>query len=153
VRSISALGKLVVVAAAAACAHGAASTDERLERPTRRQRDVISKEELSAPAVRSQSVYEVVRTLRPHFLNDRGSHGIPYSGSGGTDADKVREAVNPAAGRVHVSIDNGTLVSLDELKSLHANGVVEIRYLSAAAAMQKFGTKAMEGPVILVLTM
>lgn len=153
------LGMCVLVAASTACAGRAPSTntsEDLMSRPltsTRRQRDVISKEELSDPTVQSQSVLEVVRLLRPHFLNDRGSHGIPYSGSGGTDADKARLAVDPGTGRVHASIDNGKVVSLDELKNLHVNGVVEIRYLSPAAAMQKFGGAALEGPVILVRTM
>lgn len=150
---------LCALVAATACAGRAPSpgaSDERESRPqtsARRQRDVITKEELSDPAIRAQSVFEVVKLLRPHFLNDRGSHSIPYSGSGGSEGDKARAAVDPGTGRVHVSIDNGAIRSLDELRSLHANGVVEIRFLSPAAAMQKFGGAAREGPVILVLTM
>jgi len=42
---------------------------------------------------------------------------------------------------------------VEELKRLHVNGVVEIRLLGPAAAMQKFGGSAREGSVILVLTM
>ena len=34
-----------------------------------------------------------------------------------------------------------------------ASTVVEIRFLNPAAAMQKFGGSALEGPVILVKTM
>jgi hypothetical protein len=119
----------------------------------RRQRDVISREELAEPAVRAQSVLEVVKLLRPHFLTDRGPNSIPYAGTGGSDADKTRGALaDPEAGKVHASIDNGKIVSVDELRGMHANGVIEIRYLNAAQAMQKFGGAAREGPVIVVRT-
>ena len=102
--------------------------------------------------MRSRSVYEVVKVLRPQYLNDRGSHGIPYSGTGGTDADKARLVVDPGQGRVHASIDYGKVISVDELKQMHVNSAVEIRYLSPAQAMQKFGGAALEGPVIVVRT-
>jgi hypothetical protein len=150
-------GTLVLVAASAACASKSPSTAGSAELPsrpasTRRERDVISYEEIQDPAVRSRSVYEVVKVLRPQYFNDRGSHGIPYSGSGGTDADKARLAVDPGQGRVHASIDAGKIISVDELKNMHANSVLEIRFLSPAQAMQKFGGAALEGPVILVKT-
>jgi hypothetical protein len=165
VRPLNTLGLFVVVAATGACARGAApaastmstasaSAEERAERPARRQRDVITKEELSAPSVRSRSVFEVVQSLRPHFLNTRGAHSIPYTNADGTEAEKARQkGSDPEAGLVHASIDGGRVVSLEELKGIHANSVIEIRYLSPAAAMQKFGGAAREGPVILVLTM
>jgi len=154
--SLIKLGVFAVLTASAACAGRTPSSNATEDLPSRpaprRQRDVITKEELQDPAIRSQSVFEVVQLLRPQYLNDRGSHGIPYSGTGGTDADKARLVVDPGTGRVHVSIDNGKIVSLDELKGLHANSVIEIRFLSPAAAMQKFGGAALEGPVILVRT-
>jgi len=115
---------------------------------------VITSDELSDPALRALSVLDVVQLLRPHFLNDRGSHSIPFSGAGGSDGDKARGAVvDPGTGKVHVSIDGGKIVPLEELRGIHANGIIEIRYLDPAAAMQKFGGAALEGPVILVRTM
>jgi len=144
----------VLLAATTACAGRAPSSEGREERPAHRERDVITSDELSDPALRALSVMDVVQLLRPHFLNDRGSHSIPYSGAGGSDAEKARgAAVDPGTGKVHVSIDNGKILPLEELRGIHANGVIEIRYLNPAAAMQKFGGAALEGPVILVRTM
>lgn len=99
-----------------------------------RDRDVITQQELAQPEVRAQSVLDVVRSLRPQYLNERGKN---------SHSDEE-------AGKVHISIDNGRILPLDELQNIHANTVLEIRYLNIAAAMQKFGGAAREGPVILV---
>ena len=157
--SLNRVGLCVLLAVAACTGRRTASgsSEELAPRPqesARRQRDVITKEELSDPALRSASVLDVVKLLRPHFLNDRGSNSIPYSGAGGSDGEKARGAVaDPEAGKVHASVDGGKIGPLEELRSLHVNAIIEIRYLSAAAAMQKFGGAAREGPVILVRTM
>ena len=127
---------LMLLAATSACAgKSPASGSGEGQAPIGRNRDVISADELSAdPGLRSQSVLEVVRALRPHFLSQRGT------------------ASGAERGKVHASIDNGRIVSLAELGMMHGNSVVEIRYLSAAQAMQKFGGAALEGPVIVVRT-
>ncbi len=131
-------GVLLLVAAMGACAAGQPSSGVTGAAPTaRRDPNVIGADELSNPALRGQSVLEVIRVLRPNFLATRG----------------VQSRQNPEAGRVHASINGASVVSLDELRSMHIAGVMEIRFLSAAAAMQKFGGAAQEGPVILVLTM
>ncbi|MEP6731941.1 MAG: hypothetical protein ABJE10_14940 [bacterium] len=129
----------MVLVAVSACASGgsssAASTEGSLT-PATGTRDVISKSELTTPSVQSLNVLDAVRTLRPQFLAERGKN------SGG-DSD---------AGKVHASIDNGRVGPLSDLSSVQANSVIEIRYLTAAQAMQKFGGQAHEGPVIVVRT-
>lgn len=135
----------LLAGAASACSARppvAGSTDERRTVPAR-NRDLIVQDDLDAdPSLRAQSVLEVVRALRPHFLADHGSNSL--SASALSDAD---------AGKVHVSIDNGRIVTVSELVAMHANQMLEIRYLSVAQAMQRFGTAARQGPVILVTTM
>lgn len=107
----------------------------------RRDRDVITKDEMARANVGSQSVLEVVTNLRPAFLNVRGMHNVAAAGG------------DPEAGKVHASIDGNKLISLDELRSVLAATVKEIRFLNPSAAMQRFGGSAREGPVILVTTM
>jgi hypothetical protein len=139
------LGVCFIMAAASACAANtpASQSSDEARAPSTRNRDLITQADLSAdPAMRSQSVYEVVRTLRPHFLNDHGTNTL------GASAESDVEA-----GKVHVSFDNGRIVPLSELSSMHANEVIEIRYLNAGQAMQKFGSAARQGPVIVVTTM
>jgi hypothetical protein len=132
----------VLLSVAGACASSAANPSPapagQEQAPAGRNRDLISQDELSAdPGLRSLSVLEVVRTLRPHFLSERGVH---------------KSESDPEAGKVHVSIDNGRIVPLSELNGIHAGAVIEIRYLSSAQAMQKFGGAAHQGPVIAVRT-
>ena len=102
-----------------------------------RDRDVITQQELSEPSVRAQSVLSVVRTMRPHFLVERGKNSHS----------------DDEAGKVHVSVDNGRILPLTELDNIHAGSVLEVRYLNIAAAMRQFGGAAREGPVILVRMM
>lgn len=116
--------------------------DAQTVNPTgRRERDVITREEMARVNVGSQSVLDVVTSLRPAFLNVRGLHNVAAAGG------------DPEAGKVHASIDGNKLIALDELRGVLAGTVREIRYLSPAAAMQRFGGDAREGPVILVTTM
>lgn len=103
---------------------------------SRPDRDVISQQELAVPALRALSVLEVIRTLRPHFLNVRGKNSQSDS----------------EAGRVHASIDYNGVIALDDLRNVHITGVTEIRFLGVGPAMQKFGGAAHEGPVIVVRT-
>jgi hypothetical protein len=140
----------VFLAAATACATGSSSpaasgTGVAQTPAVARNRDLISREELSDPALRAQSVLDIVKSLRPQFVSVRGTQGVRCK-------SKDECVTDPDAGAVHVSIDNGRILPLDELANMHVNSVIDIQYLSASAAMQKFGGAAREGPVILVRT-
>lgn len=131
---------LCLVLAMAACASGGAagSTSDTGRSPAvHRDRNVITVDELADPNLTALSVYDAISTLRPNFFANRGSQSV-------SDQD---------SGRVHASVDGGGIVSVEELKRLHVNGVVEIRFLDAGAAMQKFGSMARQGPVIVVRSM
>ena len=133
-----------LVFGAAACAAKAPTSGsmDGTRAPAGRNRDVITQDDLAAdPTLRAQSVIEVVRALRPHFLSNRGNSSLGVSGSS-----------DPEAGAVHASLDGGRIVPLSELSGMHANEVIEIRYLNEGQAMQRFGTAARQGPVIVVTT-
>jgi len=102
----------------------------------RPNRDVITSAELSAPGLRALSVLDAIRQLRPQFLSVRGKNSQS----------------DPEAGKVHASIDYGSIIAVDDLSQMHVNAIIEVRFLNAGAAMQKFGGTAHEGPVIVVLT-
>lgn len=131
---------LVLLSAVAACAGRTAATgggaSPEQQSASRRDRDVITQEELSQPSVRAQSLLDLIQSSRPHFLNQRGKNSHS----------------DDEAGAVHVSVDNGRILPLQELANIHAGTAIEVRYLNASAAMQKFGGAAREGPVILVIT-
>ena len=146
------LSACVLVAAASACAKHApppSSPDPGTTAPSQqaapsRNRDVISHEELQAPAIAGLSVLDAVKSLRPQFLTVRGLNTVPAK-----DANGV-QLVDQESGKVHSSVDGNKVGPLDELSSIRASTVKEIRYLNPAAAHQKFGGAAREGPVILV---
>lgn len=132
----------IVLAATAACASSTPSPElepgeiRTAQAPAAgRNRDLITQEDITADAsLKAQTVLDVVRTLRPHFLNQRGL------------------STNEEMGRVHVNIDNGRMGPVADLNTLMAATVIEIRYYNIAQAMQKFGGLAMQGPVIAVKT-
>src|SRR5437870_4753101 len=95
----------IVMAGAAACAKqappasspGPGATSQSQNAAASRNRDVITHEELQAQSIAGLSVLDAVKSLRPQFLTQRGTHNVPYSGNNG--------AVDQEAGKVHASID------------------------------------------------
>jgi len=108
---------LLAVALASGCA--TARPGERVNR------DVITQEQIQkAPA--ASSAYDVVRLLRPEFLYRRG-------------VQSVRESVDPSAG-ILVYVDGARAGGVDELKSIPADQVQEIRWINARDATTRYGT-------------
>ena len=105
---------------------------------------MITSAELSKPELGSQSLLNVIRSLRPTYLVNRGQQSVSCATTGGC-SDATDE------GMVHASVDNGRIVRLEELEAIHVATVQEVRYLNPAAAMNKFGGAARSGPVILVV--
>ena len=121
--------------ASSSAANGDASSASRPGAP-RRDRNVIGLDELSPAAIRAMNVLDVIRSLRPTFLKDRGKSSQS----------------NPEAGQVHASLNYNGVISLNDLRNIPSDGVIEIRYLEPAAAMNRFGGAANQGPVIVVRT-
>jgi hypothetical protein len=144
---------VIILFTATACATGssnpAASGSAAVQSGTStvRNRDVISREELISPSVVNMTVLDAVRSLRPQFLSVRGNNTIPAKNSAG------EQIVDEESGKVHASIDGNKIVPIQELSGFRAGSVAEVRFLSPAAAMQKFGGASRNGPVILVKTM
>jgi hypothetical protein len=125
----------LLVVAAMACASGSSSTgDPNSSTASSRNSDVITAEELADPAVASGDAYEAVQRLRPRFLMTRGAVS----------------ARNASAGSVHISVDGGPLLTVDNLSRLRPSQIAEIRYLNSSDAAQRFGTNAGSGGVIMV---
>ena len=111
-----------------------------------RDRNVITEAELQVSDIRDLNVLEVVRRLRPNFLQTRGPQTIRDSVSIAERLDRIE------SGKVHASFDGISIIGLNELENIFARSITEIRYLNASAAMQKFGPRAYAAPVILVST-
>ncbi len=121
----------LLFAAAACAAPPAPDTPLRLTRNPR----VISLEELRDPVLASMDALKAIRRLRPAFFRPTGPQSF----------------VNGDAGQVHYSMDFGPLRPISELVTLTTAMLVEIRYLDANDAQNRFGLKANGGPVIVLL--
>lgn len=138
-RHLCASALLLVAAGCASSTPAPAAADGSTSQtvaPIGRNRDVITQEELSTPENKSQNVLDLVRKLRPQFLTNRS----------------MQSTSNEETGKVHASIDSNRILSVDELRSVVVSTVLEIRYLNVAQAQQRFGSAAMQGPVIVVRT-
>ena len=137
---LKSLGVLVLLVVGACASGSAVPASAAGPSSLRRDPSVITQDELMDPAVSELTVYEAIQRLRPNFFSTRGTQTIANQGSG-------------ESGKVHASIDNAGVVELDQLKRIRASGVIEIRLLSPAAAMQRFGGSSKSGAVIAVRTM
>ena len=130
----------VLLAAGAACAQKTASTSSTVapqgSTRARKNPDVISQEELRDPTIAGTDAMTAIRQLRPAFFRTRGPMSFQ----------------NTTAGQVQVSQDYGPLQSVNALSAVDTRGLVEVRYLNANDAQNRFGINANGGPVIVLVT-
>ena len=90
----------------------------------KKDRNIITREEIENSPQKNQDILQVIRSLRPHFLAPpRGNRTLGFT------------APFPTA--VYV---NGTRAGeLDALKYIMAADVMEVRYLEPAKAMDEYG--------------
>jgi hypothetical protein len=100
----------------------------------KRQRDRITREEILKSAHGELDLFQVIRSLRPHFL-------APPPGVrtlGGADA--------PAP--VSVYVDGRRETGIDALRTMMAHQVDEVRYLDPARSENEFGPRANGGALL-----
>jgi hypothetical protein len=129
----------LVLVIAVACAKPTKSTtgsDAVSEQRVAHDPNKISTAELQDPTIAGTDAATAIRQLRPAFFRTRG----PMSFN------------NASAGLVQISQDYGPLQALTQLSAIDARSLVEVRYLNAVEAQQRFGINANGGPVIVLLT-
>ncbi len=102
----------------------------------KKQRDLITREEILNSAKKNDDIYQAVRSLRPHFL-------APPRGARTFGAAPAQEAV--------VYMDGNRWGELNGLKTIMALDVEEVRYLDPAKAQDQFGISANGGAILLTL--
>jgi hypothetical protein len=128
---------LVVVGAACAQKTTSSSTAAAPAAPrVRKNPDVISQDELRDPTIAGADAMTAIRQLRPAFFRTRGPQSF----------------TNATAGLVQVSQDYGPLQQVGALAAVDTRSLVEVRYLNANDAQNRFGINANGGPVIVLLT-
>ena len=100
----------------------------------KKSRDKITRQEIMALPQKDMDVFQVVRNLRPHFLEaPRG----------------VRSMGNSVTFPTVVYVDGKKESGLDALRLMNPMDVDEIRYLDPPQAMNEFGQMANGGAVVI----
>lgn len=99
-------------------------------------RDRITRDEIEKSAQKDADLYQVIRALRPHFL----------------EAPKgVRSMGNSDLAAVALFIERRQESSLEALKLIVPSTVEEVRYLAPSQAQNEFGNRANSGAVVVKL--
>lgn len=102
----------------------------------KRQRDVITRAEIMASAHKELDLYQVVRSLRPHFLQPRPG---------------VRTLGNSSIAPIAVYVDRKRDIGLEALRTIRPDLVEEVRYLDPSRSGNEFGVTASGGAVLVKL--
>ncbi|MGH7528977.1 MAG: hypothetical protein ACREMN_01200 [Gemmatimonadales bacterium] len=102
----------------------------------RSSRDFIAAEEIEGLGSTPGTAFDIVRSLRPYWLRATGVLSLP---SGSRDM-QVTE--------VHVYVDEQDMGTVDYLRTIPAERVLTLRYLSTTEAGARYGPSA--GPGIAV---
>jgi hypothetical protein len=102
----------------------------------KKQRDVITREEILGSGQRDMDLHRAVRSLRPHFLAaPRGQRKMGAA---------------PAA-PVALYIDQARSGDVNGLKDVAAIDVQEVRYLEPAKAQERYGMSHSGGAILVTL--
>lgn len=104
----------------------------------KRQRDRIQRDEILASPHRDLDLFQVIRTMRPHFLE--GARGVRTMGGGSRP---------PAP--LAVYIDRKKDIGVEALRTLPASQVQEVRYLDPTRSLNEFGPMVNGGAIIVTL--
>ena len=102
----------------------------------KKSRDVITQEEIEKSGQKDQDLIAAIRSLRPHFLE--GPRGVRTMGSG---------MIYP----VVVVVDGRKVTGLDDLVTILAKDVKEVRYLDPNRSQNEYGATANGGAIVVKL--
>jgi hypothetical protein len=114
----------------------------------KKDRNLITREEILNSAQKDGDLYQAVRSLRPHFLaKPRGQRKMDVE-RGGPSGMQVGSSVAPEP---LVFINGNRLGETSTLKTILAADVFEVRYLEPAKAQDEYGADANGGAVLVTL--
>lgn len=98
----------------------------------KKSRDLITREEIEGSAQRDQDIFQVIRSLRPHFL--AAPRGVRTLGGSSL--------------RTALFVDGVKESDVNALKSIDAQSVEEVRYLDPTRSESEYGPGASGGAVV-----
>ena len=121
----------------------------------KKDRNLITREEIMASAQKDGDLQAAIRSLRPHFLaKPRGNRSMGLSMNSGGTAGAQGQRTTVGADRPPeplVYVNETKLGELDLLKTILAADVYEVAYLDPTKAQEKFGPDAAGGAVLVQL--
>ena len=122
----------------------------------KKQRDLITREEIESSPKRVDYIYDVIRSLRPHFLEaPRGVRRTGIDGPGARQPGAASSGAGLGAGgsnttEVAVFVGDNHMGGIDILKGIQAEQVEEVRFFDSGKATAEFGMTLGAGGVIVV---
>lgn len=104
----------------------------------KRQRDRITREEIESSPHRNLDAFQLIRNLRPHFLE--APKGVRSFGNSSTPYLPIV-----------LYVDGRKDTGIDALRVMDPNTIEEIRYLDPTRAENEFGPQAANGAVVVKL--
>ena len=114
----------------------------------KKDRNLITREEIMTSAQKDGDLYAAIRSLRSHFLNKpRGQRTMDVQRGGPTGM----QVGSSAALEPIVYLNGNKMGELNLLKNILAADVFEVRYFDPARAQDQFGADAAGGAVVVTL--
>lgn len=124
-----------------------ASNESPVDR--RSGRNVLTREQIQK--AQSGNLYEVIQSLRPEWLQTRGTGSMRETARGSAEGIGGEINVRPGIPAIRTYLDGSRLGDVDALRTVDAGMIGEARFLSPAEATQRWGAGHLHG-AILVLT-
>jgi hypothetical protein len=114
----------------------AVPTESRPAVEERRSTTVITEAELRNSS--ATNLYQAVQVMRPQWLRTRGPTSLGGTARTGGEGSQLM-----------IYMDNTRYGSVESLRSLSLQGIVELRYLDASEATNRFGTGHTMGAIVI----
>lgn len=114
----------------------------------KKDRNLITREEIMASSQKDGDLHQAIRSLRPHFLaKPRGQRTMDVE-RGGPAGMQVGGSVAPEPA---VYVNGNKVGELNMLKNILAADAHEVKYLDPTKAQEAFGIEANGGAVLVTL--
>lgn len=112
--------------------------------------NVLTAEEIRQSPARN--AYELIRNLRPRWLQTRGTTSFGEAGRGQSVGDQGGVSVEPGQSSIKVYMNNTPMGDVNILRTLDVGSFTEIRYFDSAQATYKWGQGHFGGAIEIITT-
>src|SRR6185503_6379454 len=119
------------------------------QNPPKKDRDLITREELLEADSKSPDLYQAIKRLRGHFLTQNrgintmgitpGGSGAPMCNDASTDRNCTRRQISNTPIPPVIYLDGMKFGDPESLKGIQTRNVAEVRYLSPSKAEMDYG--------------